>query len=72
MRLVIVHKKVGRTPWSARVPLDPLYDQPNQSGAIIEGPTGGSAADQGVRPTASKLSDIEVANRRCHRAGETL
>jgi hypothetical protein len=39
---------VGRTPWSARVPLDPLS-------AGIAGcpkrPTRASAADQGVRPT---------------------
>jgi oxygen-independent coproporphyrinogen-3 oxidase len=34
---------VGQTPWSARVPLDPLLQTAE--------PTGGSAADQGVRPT---------------------
>ena len=39
---------VGRTPWSARVPLDPL-----SVAAEIRAhePTRGSAADQGVRPT---------------------
>ena len=42
---------VGRTPWSARVPLDPLFVQPHQPHAIHKRPTGGSAADQGVRPT---------------------
>ena len=40
--------EVGRTPWSARVPLDPplagLMTNPAR-------PTGASAADQGVRPT---------------------
>jgi glycosyltransferase involved in cell wall biosynthesis len=36
---------------SARIPLVPLFDQRNQSQAIREGPTRGSAADQGVRPT---------------------
>jgi hypothetical protein len=63
--LGIVRKTVGRTPWSARVPLDPLFDQRKQCDAIAERPTGGSAADQGVRPTvcaeyspASKVSDI--------------
>jgi len=42
---------VGRTPWSARVPLDPLFAQPNQPDAIRERPTRASAADRGVRPT---------------------
>src|SRR6266567_1965517 len=42
---------VGRTPWSARVPLDPLLAQPNQPEAIHERPTRASAADRGVRPT---------------------
>jgi hypothetical protein len=37
---------VGRTPWSARVPLDPPFAKPDQ-----QRPTGASAADQGVRPT---------------------
>ncbi len=40
-----VAKLVGRTPWSARVPLDPLFNDQNR-------PTRASAADQGVRPTA--------------------
>jgi hypothetical protein len=40
---------VGRTPRSARVPLDPLLARLNQPRA--ERPTGASAADQGVRPT---------------------
>jgi peptidoglycan/xylan/chitin deacetylase (PgdA/CDA1 family) len=35
---------VGRTPWSARVPLDPLF-------GVQHRPAGGPAADQGVRPT---------------------
>jgi hypothetical protein len=41
---------VGRTPWSARVPLDPLFVSP------FNKPTGGSTADQGVRPTVNRSS----------------
>ena len=37
---------VGRTPWSARVPLDPLFVQPHQRHATHKRPTGGSAVDQ--------------------------
>ena len=40
--------EVGRTPWSARVPLDPLL------AGLVTNPAeadGGVAADQGVRPT---------------------
>ena len=36
---------VGRTPWSARVPLDPLF-----ANSISE-PASAPAADPGVRPT---------------------
>src|SRR5580658_2725463 len=43
-----VAQLVGRTPWSARVPLDPLFHSQNR-------PTRASAADQGVRPTARCL-----------------
>jgi len=39
---------VGRTPWSARVPPDPLF--PNEINWIWP-PARGPAADQGVRPT---------------------
>ena len=39
---------VGRTPWSARDPLDPL---PQALTNASSRPTGASAADQGVRPT---------------------
>ena len=42
---------VGRTPWSARVPLDPLFAQSNQPHVIAEAPTRASAAGQGARPT---------------------
>jgi len=49
--------KVGRTPWSARGPLAPLFAQPGR-------PTGGSAADQGVRPTFGKVSDIGMPSCR--------
>src|SRR6266581_9029750 len=40
----------GRTPWSARVPPDPLFVW-NQLPAERERPARGPAADQGVRPT---------------------
>jgi hypothetical protein len=55
---------VGRTPWSARVPLDPPFAQPNQRSAIPERPTGASAADQGVRPTLNAAQSVEVTHRR--------
>jgi VWFA-related protein len=42
---------VGRTPWSAGVPLDPLFAPLNQPHARPERPTRASAADRGVRPT---------------------
>src|SRR6202162_1075113 len=42
--------RVGRTPWSARVHLDPLFAQANQPHAIPERPTGEAAANHGVRP----------------------
>jgi hypothetical protein len=45
---------VGRTPWSARVPLDPHLAPSHQPRAILERPTGASAADQGVRPTKTR------------------
>ena len=50
--------KVGRTPWSGRVPLAPLFARPNQSRGIPERPTGGAAADQGVRPTTNAAHSI--------------
>src|SRR6266702_503439 len=57
---------VGRTPWSARVPPDPLFVW-NQFPAERERPARGPAADQGVRPTIyagvrrwEKLSDIRL------------
>jgi hypothetical protein len=37
----ILHKPVGRTPWSARVPLDPLFAHPKQPHAIPERPPRG-------------------------------
>jgi hypothetical protein len=39
-----VDREVGRTPRSARVPLDPLFAFPEKADRR-------SAADQGVRPT---------------------
>src|SRR5216683_1180243 len=41
---------VGRTPWSARVPLDPLLANRIRVARRAR-PTRASAADQGVRPT---------------------
>src|ERR1035441_9023787 len=43
-----VGRTPGRTPWSSRVPLDPL---PQALTNTSNKPTGASAADQGVRPT---------------------
>jgi hypothetical protein len=48
-------QSVGRTPWSARVPLDPLLAPPDQPHVTRERPTGESAADRGVRPTSGSL-----------------
>jgi hypothetical protein len=58
---------VGRTPWSARVPLYPLLAQPNQPHAIPEWPTRGSAADQGVRP-ATNAEHRNCGQSKWHRA----
>jgi hypothetical protein len=44
---------VGRTPWSARVPLDPPVAKPSE-------PTRASAADLGVRPTFLARSPLLV------------
>jgi len=46
-----IQTTVGRTPWSARVPLDPLFAQPNQPDATIitERPVVGKLC--GVRAT---------------------
>ena len=41
--VVIWMEKVGRTPWSARIPLDPPFEQPKR-------PAGGPAAGPGVPP----------------------
>jgi hypothetical protein len=49
--IVLAVVKVGRTPWSARGPLAPLYVPPSQSLLSSERPARGPAADQGVRPT---------------------
>ena len=50
---------VGRTPWSARVPLDPLFAPQNQPHVIPERRARGPAADQGVRPTFYAERPIE-------------
>jgi hypothetical protein len=42
---------VGRTPWSARVPLDPLFAWRIKPLQTRPGRTWGSGADEGVRPT---------------------
>ena len=55
---------VGRTPWSARDPLIALWML-----ASKKGPTGASAADQGVRPTflsetlQEQMVDLVVADQ---------
>jgi anhydro-N-acetylmuramic acid kinase len=46
---------VGRTPRSARVPQDPQVRGKTKLWALRSRPTGASAADQGVRPTATDL-----------------
>src|SRR5207302_279269 len=53
---------VGRTPWSARVPLDPLLVR-NQFPAEREWPARGPAADQGVRPIIN--SGARKAGKAC-------
>jgi hypothetical protein len=68
---------VGRTPWSARVPLDPLFAAPDQPQVVSErptgptGPTGASAADQGVRPTnrrwLQRFSGLVVQGMSCRK-----
>jgi multidrug efflux pump subunit AcrB len=52
------HATVGQTPWSARVPLDPRSAQV----PTPIGPTGASAADQGVRPTVRRRSLLDRFN----------
>jgi hypothetical protein len=49
--LVLETEIVGRTPWSARVPLDPLFALHGQELPFPKKPARGPAADQGVRPT---------------------
>jgi hypothetical protein len=58
--VLLCMETVGRTPRSARVPLDPLLAWPDEPHAIPERPTGASAADQGVRPT--KLLMVAAAS----------
>jgi hypothetical protein len=50
----------GRTPWSARVPLDPLLNRRIR-------PTGASASDQGVRPPMRSGSRRTRADREVRR-----
>src|ERR1017187_10285048 len=45
---------VGRTPWSARVPLDPLLALIIKRLRHRDRPTGASAADQGGRPAGGR------------------
>src|ERR1017187_9137930 len=55
---VFILALMGRTPWSARVPLDPL---PQALTNTSSKPTWASAADQGVRPTLySSIRDRSV------------
>ena len=48
------HFMVGRTPWSARVPLDPLFARRIRFLHRQSGPTGASAADQGSAPPSTR------------------
>jgi hypothetical protein len=57
---------VGRTPWSARVPPDPLLTRRDQPQAIPEWPTRESAADQGVHPTVIAAQNAEARHIRRH------
>jgi hypothetical protein len=43
--------KIGRTPWSARVPLDPSFANGSSLMEHTGKPARSPAADQGVRPT---------------------
>jgi len=52
---------LGRNPWSARLPLDPLFTSEVRLIHMLGGPTGASAADQGVRPTAVPCPDRMIA-----------
>jgi hypothetical protein len=52
---------VGQTPWSARVPLNPLLVKSGSSKPSK--PTRASAADQGGRPTASDRSGPALTTR---------
>src|SRR5580692_7140996 len=45
---------VGRTPWSARVPLDPFFGNGSSLMRHTGKPARGPAADQGVRPTLDR------------------
>ena len=56
---------MGRTPWSARVPLDPLFANEINFDLAACKPARGPAADQGVRPTI--YADHTMSSRR--RAG---
>ena len=49
---------VGRTPWSARVPPDPLLARRDLPQAIPERPTRASAADHGVHPTLNSAHNV--------------
>jgi hypothetical protein len=51
---------VGRTPWSARVPLDPLYTKGTNSSIVTEQADGGVGRGPGVRPTQRKLLRTSV------------
>ena len=58
---------MGRTPWSARVALDPLYAK-RKNPQLPKRPTGVSAADQGVRPasgTAAHVRRLSLAIPTC-------
>jgi len=55
---------VGQTPWSARVPLDPLPHVQDQALTRSGKPARGPAAGEGARPTTyagARLREDEVA-----------
>jgi len=58
-----VGRTPGRTPWSARVPLDPLYAKRKNS-LLPKGPTRASGADQGVRPPAQVTAHFPRRSRK--------
>jgi len=55
---------IGRTPWSARVPLDPFFANGSSFMRRAGKPAKGRAADQGVRPTLEKRAASPITGGR--------